>query len=69
MMGVENPKAVWTCFFFFVKNTTKYGTKTPLAPSAQRTVTACARRTDQEIDRSPVLFKGCGNVQNQRNQK
>lgn len=68
MMGVENPKAVWTCFFFGKKNnTTEYSTKTPLTPSAQRTVTVCARRTDQEIDRSPVLFKGCGNVQNQRN--
>lgn len=31
-----------------------------------RTVIVCASRTDQEIDRSPVLFKGQGNVWNQR---
>lgn len=61
-MGGEavNPKAVWTCFL------EKKSSKTPLAPSAHRTVIVCARRTDQEIDKSSVLFKEHGNVRNQR---
>lgn len=54
-----NSKAVWTCFL-----EKKKGSKTPLAPSAHRTVIVCARRADQEIDRNPVLFKGHGNVWN-----
>lgn len=52
-----NPKAVWTHF-----SREKKVSKTLMASSAHRTVIVCASRTDQEIDRSPVLFKGHGNV-------
>lgn len=53
-----NPKAVWTHFL---------GKKKSVKPLwLHRTVIVCASRTDQKIDRSPVLFKGHGNVWNQR---
>lgn len=56
-----NPKAVWIHFFLGKKVS-----KTLMASSAHRTVIVCASRTDQDIDRSPVPFKGHGNVWNQR---